>query len=440
MALRVQQGSMRVLLLATMVACGATVPAAQGPATTSRPSSSTPIIAESARPSSHDPHPAATTTMPPNARALWEQVASIRGLVPKRAVEIETLDDDAFERRYAESVPVPAALRARALATWTAFGFIPGGSDAYATRKTAFAGFYDPPSQKIVIRQAQGHFNEPALLVHEMAHALQDQYFGIDRFARIEDNEDAMLARKAVLEGDATLVAEAWAAEAAGERGTDAIARAAERVGGLPEQEIVQWVGAESRLLARPAIAWKPLVFAYYTGLQFLASLRSPFQFATVNKAFEAPPSTTEQVLHPGAYSAHEAPLALDQPAAEESTVLARGSLGEYRISLMLQHCGPTAREVARAAAAGWGNDHYVVTALPKERAALQWVTRWDTPEDAEAFHRALNDAVRCYPKAASSGLHVETEIGLAIVGDRVSYVRGMPHAARIARALLGVP
>jgi hypothetical protein len=130
--------------------------------------------------------------------------------------------------------------------------------------------------------------------------------------------------------------------------------------------------------------------------------------------------------------------MPLDPPDAEEATVVARGSLGEYRIGLMLQHCGPQMRTIARNAAAGWGNDHYVVASDPRtQRASLQWVTRWDTVADAQAFHLALHKAARCYPKAASVGLHIREETGIAIAGDRVSYVRGVPGAAVTARSLL---
>jgi hypothetical protein len=389
------------------------------PALLPRPSTSPARELEPATPSRALVQPA-----PPEA-LLLERVSKIRGLVPKAPVSVETLTDEAFNARYAASVPVADELRRRTLMMWVAFGFVPGGSDAYTAsgRKTSFAGFYDTQTKRIVLRDRNvSTASNEALLVHELTHALQDQYFALDHFSQSEDsaNEDAMLARKAVYEGDATLVAEIFGAKQANEEQAHSVATAAERARTLPEEDVVKWIGAEARLLERPSIAWKPLVFSYYTGLAFLADLQTPFDFRTIDAVYQVPPISTEQVLHPEKYRAHEPPLAIEMP--DES-----GTLGEYRIALFLERC--LSREQAQKAAAGWGNDKYIVTALPKDRVALRWLTRWDTEADAREFHKALKEVSTCYPElnadASKRGLHISTESRLQLEGDRVTYMRG---------------
>jgi hypothetical protein len=376
-----------------------------------------------------EPGPELRVQAAPTDISLLERVSKIRGLVPKSPVGIVTLEDEPFDARYAASVPVADDLRLRTLMMWVAFGFVPGGSDAYTStgRKTSFAGFYDPQEKRIFLRNRNvSTVSNEALLVHELTHALQDQYFALDHFSHNEDstNEDAMLARKAVYEGDATLVAEIFGAQRANEEHAVAISTAAERARTLPEEDVVKWIGAEARLLERPAIAWKPLVFSYYTGLAFLASLRTPFDFRAIDAVYQTPPISTEQVLHPEKYRTHEQPLALEMP---EAAGVPQGTLGEYRIALFLERC--LSREQAQKAAAGWGNDKYIVTTLPNDRVALRWVTRWDTEADAREFHKALKEVSTCYPAlnvgATKRGLHIRAESKIMLEGDRVTYLRG---------------
>jgi hypothetical protein len=375
------------------------------------------------------PAPESRVQAAPIEVSLLERVSKIRGLAPKSPVSIETLEDEAFDARYAASVPIADNLRLRTLMMWVAFGFVPGGSDAYTStgRKTSFAGFYDAKEKRIFLRNRNvSTASNEALLVHELTHALQDQYFALDHFSHNEDstNEDAMLARKAVYEGDATLVAEIFGAEQAKEELAVAISTAAERARTLPEEDVVKWIGAEARLRERPAIAWKPLVFSYYTGLAFLASLCTPFDFRAIDAVYQTPPISTEQVLHPEKYRTHEQPLALEMP---DAAGVPQGTLGEYRIALFLERC--LSREQAQKAAAGWGNDKYIVTALANDRVGLRWVTRWDTEADASEFHKALKEVSRCYPAlnndVSKRGLHIGTETRLRLEGDRVTYLRG---------------
>jgi hypothetical protein len=365
-----------------------------------------------------------------------------------RDVPLTYLDDAAFDAQYAASVPVAEDVRRRITSGWIAFGFVAGGDGGFGatSRTTAFSGFYDPALGRVFLRAKRpasafaGDAGPPderddaALVVHELTHALQDQAFGLPKFAQADD-DDAMLARKATYEGDATMVAEVFGATQANESLGDAILRASERARTLPEEDVVKWIGADGSLVERPAIGWRPLVFAYYGGLSFLSGVRPPYDFRAIDGVFRDPPTTTEQVLHPEKYVAREARLPLaDPPAPAGSTWTTTGTLGEYRTRLLLARCAP--RDVAARAAAGWGADRYAVGALPGDKLALAWITRWDTPADAEEFERALATTSRCFPSPPRSGVHIGTEDGIARVGDRVAYVRGVTGAAALAKSL----
>ncbi len=376
----------------------------------------------------------------------------IRGLPVQRKVALTYLDDDAFDARYAASVPVADDVRRRITSGWIAFGFVAGGDGGFgaAARTTAFSGFYDPTLGQVFLRKKRpasafagpddagvgprGERDDAALVVHELTHALQDQAFGLPAFARADD-EDGMLARKATYEGDATMVAEVFGATQAKESAGDAILRASDRARTLPEEDVVKWIGADASLTERPAIGWRPLVFAYYGGLSFLSAVKPPYDFRASDAVFRDPPTTTEQVMHPEKYAAREPRLALADPAPPAgATWSTTGTLGEYRTFLLLARCAT--RDVAARAAAGWGSDRFAIGALAGDKLGLQWLTRWDSTADAEEFERALVTAARCFPAPARVGTHIGTEDGIARVGDRVAYVRGIAGAAAAAKAL----
>lgn len=412
---------MRLRLATTTTALALAACAGAPPRATplARPAAPPPAVASAAPTVAIAPEP----VDPPD---LLGQVARLRGLTPKRAVDVRYLDDAAFDAQYAVSVPVADDVRHRIVATWTAFGFIGGGTEADPgrTRTTAFSGFYDPKLGQVFLRDRADRDSLKSLTVHELTHALQDQTFGLASFSQ-DGDDDAMLARKATFEGDATLVAEIYGAKEAKDDPEVSILRASGRATTLPEDEVVKWIGADLTLIERPAIAWRPLVFAYYGGMSFLSAVQPPYDFHVVDAVYRDPPTTTEQVMHPEKYRAHEARLPLEAKSAPAgTTVVAEGTLGEYRAFLFLLRCVP--RDVAARAAAGWGNDHYVVASSTKDKLSLTWTTRWDTEADAQEFEHALATAAKCYPAAATSGLRIASDDAIARDGDRVTYVRGV--------------
>src|SRR5207244_5455821 len=80
------------------------------------------------------------------------------------------------------------------------------------------AGFYDQFTKQLIVRReppasagAMGPDGLRVVLAHEIEHALQDQNFGIPDMKTLPD-DDARLARTALLEGDAMAVMTAYGA------------------------------------------------------------------------------------------------------------------------------------------------------------------------------------------------------------------------------------
>ena len=89
-----------------------------------------------------------------------------------------------------------------------AFGLIPKGFDLESfivdLLTEQIAGLYDPKAHEFYIADWIAPDEQRMVMSHELTHALQDQYFHIEEWARAaRPNDDAELARESVLEGSA---------------------------------------------------------------------------------------------------------------------------------------------------------------------------------------------------------------------------------------------
>jgi hypothetical protein len=427
-------------MLATLMACaGATPGAARVPSTSSPSEATPPGLAVT-------PAPEVDAAPKTDLETLMGEVSAIRGLAPKRRVQVRYLEGDAFERQYSQSVPVDDAVRKRIFSTWVAFGFVSGGAAPAQGEgnKTAFSGFYDGADDTVYMRKETDRPEARGLLVHELVHALQDQHFGIRRFTSVFDNDDALLARKAVMEGDATLVSEVWGARRNGEAPTTAVLTASQRAKRMREEDILRYLGADDHITERPDIAWRPLVFAYYTGMAFLSELAPPYDFRAIDRLFATPPNTSREILHADVFmqrSRASSDAVVEVPALPQldpraGTQVSVGSLGEYRLRLFLQRCGT--REAAELLSNRWLGDRYALFERAEGQLTLAWHSRWPTEGAAWAFADALKRVAKCYPEARGvrSGVRVGAEDAIERRGQDVWYVRGHREAAQWVKQL----
>src|SRR6201982_2842611 len=92
--------------------------------------------------------------------------------------------------------------------TAEAFGLLPRGFDLDTFMVNVLTeqveGLYDPKAQEFYIADWSPPGDQRMVMAHELTHALEDQHFHIEAWSRAaRPNEDAELARDAVLEGSA---------------------------------------------------------------------------------------------------------------------------------------------------------------------------------------------------------------------------------------------
>ncbi|MCA9195082.1 MAG: hypothetical protein KDB03_25095 [Planctomycetales bacterium] len=271
------------------------------------------------------------------------------------------------------------------------------------------AGFYDPDSKRMVLIVeeeapnpglfsrlfgAGSTFNkdeQKTTLAHELTHALQDQLYDLNSMeAKIEHDDDMVMAFQALVEGDATLLMFVEASDNDAQDFDPAALRASFSV----MSWLAPFAGGES-LRKAPPIFRDGLMFPYLQGMLFNVHLAAQGGWEQVHLAYQSPPCSTEQILHPNKYSdteAIDAPIQVNVPdlatAINDSNwqYLGKNCLGEFQTAILLKRV-----RLGSKAAAGWGGDTYVVFQDPESKAlGLVWVSIWDTDRDAIEFRDAF--------------------------------------------------
>ncbi len=270
---------------------------------------------------------------------------------------------------------------------WELLGLIRPEQSLYELQLALYgeqvAGFYDSEAEEIVLI-GDHDAAAPMLVVtlaHEYVHALQDRAFDLDAIEdSVEDNQDALLALRALVEGDATLAGMQYAEQAV-------------RQGELTRPESVGQPPDNALSKVPPALL-ETLIFPYVEGLAYVAALlRDGWQ--AVDAAYTRLPASTEQVLHPEKYAANEAPLDVDLPSMIDQlppgwSEVRRDVFGEFMVSVLLG--GRNFSASATSAAAGWGGDAYALYRNEHGQGLLAMKFRWDTERDRDEFWTAIVD------------------------------------------------
>lgn len=318
-------------------------------------------------------------------------------------------------------------------------------------------GFYDPKTRAFYMMAESARFGDVInrmLIAHELCHALDDQYIGLQALMEPEGRtltEDESYAIGAMVEGSATALMYAWMARAMRESDID-----------TAKMMEMQKAEAERAKVLVEAPRYFTLIAANYMVGQFfiskgknqIAAMRSgeSDSGAAILEAAKNPPRSTEQVLHPDKYwdpeqqdepvrVANDDDVATLVERIAEGHVLGRNTLGELVCGLLGQRVGRKTNLAMMANpgywtnrySKGWGGDRLYLLGLRDAEGEgnlaaprAVWVTAWDTVEDREEFV----DVMRRYRAE---------EPGFDVVDDGRVAVFGLPAGAFDADALAKV-
>jgi hypothetical protein len=364
-------------------------------------------VASSASPSASSPAASRSPTPAPSAvlaRRIAEveaQVPLIRGLRPTAEVPTRVIDRDRFKTELralfaqeglAEQYQTVGDL-------YEHLGLLPADTDleklVLEVSGAGVIGVYIPEKKEMIVVESGAGLDPTGrmTLAHEFTHALQDQHFGLDELD-IEDptQSDRGLARLALVEGDATQLMIEWATAHLSPLELLSVV-----TGSLtPEQQQV--------LDEMPPAVARQMLFPYVEGQLFVADLKQRGGWRAVDSAYDDPPDSTEQILHPQAFAVRERPVAVRLPDLEAalgpgwSNVL-EDTMGELSsqvwLDLATPSADPEATPSALRAAAGWGGDRIASYEGPDGGWAVAWQTAWDSAADAAEFRTAAGAVLR---------------------------------------------
>ena len=357
--------------------------AAEAPATTTTTATTTPP------PSTPGPSTPPTTTAPVDPAAVAAEVRELqafveaeRGLEFRQDVTVEVLDDAAFEERLLAEVDAEAEdieLQQRLL---SALGLIEPGTDLLAAQRQLLGegvlGWYDPETDELVVRGAALTPFTRQTIVHELVHALDDQWFELDRPEYEDRTDEVATGLTAVLEGDATRVEDAWVATLSPEEADQRLAEEAR-------------YALEADVSGVPSILLDLLLFPYEDGRAFVDELVATAGPDALDAAIVDPPTTTEQILLPGAFFAGEGAVAVEVPDAA-GEVIDQGTFGMLMLQLLLEQAVRPSE--AYAGAEGWAGDAYVAWETPDEATCVRVEVTVDTPTDVLELLQGLEQYV----------------------------------------------
>jgi hypothetical protein len=365
-------------------------------------------------------------------RELRPHVSELRGLSWVSDVPVMTLTPDEVRARLAvqsrsESSDQHLAEEAMAL---DAFGLIPAGYDlrdgVVGFLGEQGAGFYDTDERTLFLVDRPlaieaGTASEDMVIAHELVHALQDQRFDLGNILnRRYESDDVSAAVRMLVEGDATYAMYLDQFRIAGQD-LDQLPLLSlfERMG-QPVDEGEPMVG--DAMSSTPAILRDLMIAPYIHGPVFVQALRDR-GWERVDRAFDALPLSTEQILHPDKYLSGDWPRHIGFPKSKRIgrgwRPLRENSFGELGMRAFLRHHYPDRN--LRAVAAGWDGDRYRIWATPDGHTAFVWYSVWDGEDDALQWETVAADWV------ASNGGTVERR------GDAVLVTRNLPEATRDA-------
>jgi hypothetical protein len=326
------------------------------------------------------------------------RVERIRQLEFEQSVSVEVISRAELRERWGRSRP--GRYHDWSNQVYEALFLVDEATNASAERSAMFGasvvGFYAPGSGHIVLVSGEDGVVQVdrKTLAHELVHALQDQQLQLN-FGR--STMDGRTGATGLVEGDANYVMQRYE-QRCSER-WDCLERPGGGSGGG---------GSVNQGLF--LTAYTP----YSDGPSLVAALRDRGGWAAVNAAYENPPASSEQVVHPDRYPDDEpATVAVPDRSGpgwhRMSPSERRGPrqvVGEASIFAMLWVNGVVPEDAVQSddalspynyshpASAGWEGD-VIVPYRSDDRFGYVFRTEWETDEDARQFRAAYVDVLR---------------------------------------------
>jgi hypothetical protein len=271
-----------------------------------------------------------------------------RGLEFREPVRVELLDDAPFEARLLEDFEEDRDELTDDAEELIALGFVDRGTDLAAELRTLLGvgvlGFYDPETDELVVRGAELTPYTRQTVVHELTHALDDQWFDLDRPEYDDRADEVSFGFTVVVEGSATRVETAYEASLTPDERAE-----------LRREEAA--FARDADVSGIPLILLQLISAPYELGEDFVDELVTTGGDEALAEALGEPPTTSEQVLEFDAYETREPPRSVAPPPVEGEQI-GEGVFGQLMLEFLLDPVLGMGRSAQ--VAEGWAGDWYV--------------------------------------------------------------------------------
>jgi len=365
-------------------------------------------------------------------------VSEIRHLPAKSAVQGRLIGRTEIQRYIAAQLDeeTPKDVLEATEALLYGFGTVDATFDYRASvtdlMSSQLLGFYDPKQKTFFVGGDLDGDEADVTLWHELVHALQDQHYDLSHLTDWQpDQGDGQAAVHALAEGDAT---SAMLDAMLKPRGATAL----EMPDGLMRAQTL----LGSAALTAPPVLVRSLLAPYVDGLAFTNYLRRRGGFAAVDEAWRSPPISTEQLLHPEKFLAHEPPLVVPLPPppafAPQLQERFHDVMGEQTLRILFEEWLPAG--TAAEAASDWGGDRIAIFSDDaRQRWAIGWHIRFDSAEAAERAFVALARSLPLTDRRHEERAVPDSAVSAKRLGDKVCRPRhsqGLIAAVRHGRDL----
>jgi len=385
-----------------------------------------------------------TLEAPDNMRAEIDEIMGalqkITGLAPLRKVEYTRIGRDqvrTFLEQRVKEVVKPEELAAEEAAL-KKFGFVPEDFDLKKTTVDLMteqaAAFYDYRKKKLFMIGPGGDVMQHSVLVHELAHALADQHFNLEKYSEDgKKNDDGAMARLAAMEGQATWLMSEYLTNQTGQSMKDSPVLV------KLMSNASAFEGGDFPVLKRvPMYMKESLLFPYTKGMIFQHELFMKHGQKAFTEIFTNPPAGTDQILHPERYLAGEKATRPELPEVgpkSEYKEFTDGELGEFDHAIMLkQFVGDEAAKTLPPELRGAYFKLFDHKA--DHRLVLAYASEWASAEAARQFFADYRKVLKGKWKKMSvtedasgmlTGSGDDGRFKVRLEGTRVTSVEGLP-------------
>ncbi len=269
-------------------------------------------------------------------------------------------------------------------------GFLPNNFDLkkelIELYTAELGGFYDPFSRSYIMAKWLPRELSFDTTLHELTHVLQDQKYDLNKFLDIKVlSTDETLARLALLEGEASLVA----IDGRFFRDGKPLTKDRRNI-----DDIVYFNDSDKYVPGRGSLR-ALMKFPYIYGPKYVHAISRNGGYKSVRSKFLFPPTSTKEVIYNEISSHNNLRKKINIFSAGD--VVYQDTLGEYFISVLLRLYNDSIN-LAFEAAKGWVDDRIAVISEADGFYSVVWHSIWEDNKNAVEFYECIKkiDAFNC--------------------------------------------